>query len=176
MGLTCPQPGGGARAFRAVECAGGRIAPCCGMPARVQGNAPGRGLSLTRAPGPLVRRLSRSLAGQLAALPVAAALQWNPVAHLVSGGVFGTTPLGRLDDPRDLPVRPKRRRRGNTPLVHDPPTRSAYPDAPKLMRGIEVNPDASKCRACPTSPDRTVCAGAGRVWSGSVQFSATVQI
>jgi pimeloyl-ACP methyl ester carboxylesterase len=40
-----------------------------------------------------------SPAEQLAAPPVAAALWWNPVAHLVSAEALGTALLGRVDDP-----------------------------------------------------------------------------
>jgi 3-oxoadipate enol-lactonase len=48
------------------------------------------------------RDVRGSPAEQLAALaapPVAAALWWNPVAHLVSAGVLGTVLLGRVEDP-----------------------------------------------------------------------------
>ena len=48
------------------------------------------------------RDVRGSPAEQLAAVaapPVAAALWWNPVVHLVSAEVFGTALLGRVDDP-----------------------------------------------------------------------------
>jgi hypothetical protein len=48
------------------------------------------------------RDVRESPAEQLAAVappPVVAALQWNPVLHLVSAEVFGTALVGRLDDP-----------------------------------------------------------------------------
>jgi pimeloyl-ACP methyl ester carboxylesterase len=48
------------------------------------------------------RDVRGSPAEQLAAVaapPVAAALQWNPLLHLVSAEVFGTALVGRLDDP-----------------------------------------------------------------------------
>ena len=48
------------------------------------------------------RDVRGSPAEQLAALaapPVAAALQWNPVLHLMSAEVFGSVLVGRLDDP-----------------------------------------------------------------------------